>query len=526
MAQTTTSTEALKIKSIEKETLLWPLVSTLLLAIAYFAYSFKSKGFYQQDEANHFLSMLRFWYDPKAIMGNWAKPGYKILYVLTVLGGQKLVVFQNCLFAAFSCFFAYLSSQKLGASNPWIAFILLASQPLWIALSFRNYSEFPTAFLLSMGFYFFVSEKWILAAILAGWVCTIRQEFYPIAAILGLYLLYRKAWFAAFSIALFPVLQNLAGYVLYGDPLYLLNQILGTSETLKDAYKRMGFDHYFLTSAVVFGPLALTLFVAYLGQMFLTKKLAHPALLVATLGYFLLNCLFQMESLEFGPATGGNLRYMCIISPLVAVAGALAVDAMKNLPGRFKLAYTLLPFLVLVGVFMTFQHNFLTLTEESDNLPFVGALFASILIFIPMSGLVQTGVFAAVCGFFALVNVKSIKLSAEDKVCKQVADWYKMNEVEFKGKPFYNTHIMFYYFLGRVEAQFDPKPVPISDTATLEKAPIGSIVLWENHYGFRPNYKTGLPYEFFANSGKYRQREVFQAEEGGFAYVIFEKEKM
>jgi hypothetical protein len=505
--------------------LMWPLLATGVLALAYFAYSFKSKGFYQQDEANHFLSMLRFWYDPKAIMGNWAKPGYKILYVLTVLGGQKLVIFQNCLFAAFSCFFAYRSAQKLGSANPWMAFILLASQPLWISLSFRNYSEFPTAFLLSLGFYFYVSEKMTPAAILAGLVCTIRQEFYPIAAILGVYLLYRKHWLAAFSIALFPILQNLAGYILFGDPLYLVNQILGTSETLKNAYKRMGFEHYFLTSAVVFGPIALTLFVAYLGQMVIQKKIPHPALMVATFGYFLLNCLFQMESLEFGPATGGNLRYMCIISPLVAVAGALAFDGMKNLQEKPKLAFLLVIFLTLVGVFMTYQHNFLTLTEESDTIPLVGALFASALIFIPMSGLIQTIVFGVFCSFLALVNVKSIKLSAEDKVCKQVADYYKANEASFKGKPLYNTHIMFYYFLGKVENQFNPKPIVISDTATLEKAPVGSMVFWENHYGFRPNYKTGLPYEYFANSGKYRQLQVFQADEGGFAYVIFEKEK-
>ncbi len=512
-------------QSNQNQSLVPALLATGLLALAYFAYSFKSKGFYQQDEANHFLSMLRFWYDPKAIMGNWAKPGYKILYVLTVLGGQKLVIFQNCLLAAFSCFFAWLSARKLGSANPWIAFILLASQPLWISLSFRNYSEFPTAFLLSLGFYFYTSEKMTPAAVLAGLVCTIRQEFYPIAAVLGVYLLYRKYWLAAFSIALFPVLQNLAGYLLFGDPFYLVNQIMGTSETLKDAYRRMGFEHYFLTSAVVFGPVALTLFVVYLGQMFVSKKVGQPALLVATLGYFLLNCLFQMESVSIGPATGGNLRYMCIISPLIAVAGALAVDQMKMLPEKFKLAYILVPFLILVGIFMTYQHNFLTLTEESDNIPLVGALFASVLIFIPMPATIQTVVFGVICAFLALVNVKSIKLSPEDKICKEVAEYYKANEANFKGKPIYNTHIMFYYFLGRVENQFNPKPIVISDSATLEKAPVGSLIFWENHYGYRPNYKTGLPYEYFANSGKYRQLQVFQAEQSGFAYVIFEKEK-
>ena len=152
MKTTEPKVEVLKTNNTAKNS--WPLLAAGVLSLLYFAYSLKSKGFYQQDEANHYLSMLRFWFDPTAIMGNWAKPGYKILYVLTALGGQKLVTFQNCLFAGFSCFFAYKTAEKLGAGNPWIAFILLASQPLWISLSFRNYSEFPAGFLLILGYYF------------------------------------------------------------------------------------------------------------------------------------------------------------------------------------------------------------------------------------------------------------------------------------------------------------------------------------------------------------------------------------
>jgi hypothetical protein len=504
----------------------WPLLAAGILSLLYFAYSLKSKGFYQQDEANHYLSMLRFWYDPTAIMGNWAKPGYKILYVLTALGGQKLVVLQNCLLAGFSCFFAYKTAEKLGASNPWIAFVLLGSQPLWISLSFRNYSEFPAGFLLVLAFYFYVQKKMLPAAIIAGLICTIRQEFYPIAAILGVSLLIQKHWIAAFSIALFPIIQNLAGYYFFGDPLYLYNQILGTSTTLKDAYERMGFDHYFLTSAVVFGPVALSLFVLFLGQMALNKKPEQIAILVATLGFFLINCLFNWKEVHIGPATGGNLRYMCIISPLVAVCAALALDRIKAMDQKIKLAYIILPYLALVGIYLTYKHNFLVLTEEADNVPLVGALFACAFVFIPVASTVQTVIFTILCAFMALVNVKAIKLSDEDKVCQEVAKWYKDNEALVKGKPLYNTHIMFYYFIGKVEKQFSPEPITIADTATMEKAPVGSIILWESHYGYRPNYKRGVPYEYFAQSGKYKELQVMQAADNRFAYVIMEKQKL
>ena len=523
MKTTEPKVEVLKTNNTAKNS--WPLLAAGVLSLLYFAYSLKSKGFYQQDEANHYLSMLRFWFDPTAIMGNWAKPGYKILYVLTALGGQKLVTFQNCLFAGFSCFFAYKTAEKLGASNPWIAFILLASQPLWISLSFRNYSEFPAGFLLILGYYFYAQKKMLPAAILAGLICTIRQEFYPIAAILGVSLLFQRHWISAFSIAILPLLQNFAGYLLYGDPMYLVTQILGTSETLKDAYTRQGFDHYFLTSAVVFGPVALTLMVLFLGQMALNKKMEQPAILVATLGFFLLNCLFNWQEVPIGPATGGNLRYMCIISPLVAVCASLALDRVKSMANKIQLAYIIIPYLILVGVYLNYKHNFVVLTEESDTIPLVGALFASAFVFIPVGKTSQTTMFAVLCAFMALVNVKAIKLSEEDKVCQEVATWYKSNSSLVSGKPLYNTHIMFYYFFGKVEKQFTPEPIAIADTATMEKAPIGSIVLWDSHYGYRPNYKRGVPYEYFVQSGKYKELQVFQASDNRFAAVIFEKQR-
>lgn len=502
-----------------------PLLLTLVLAGLYFLYSTRSKGFYQQDEANHYLSMLRFWYDPTAIMGNWAKPGYKIFYVLTALLGQKAVILQNCLFAAFSCFFAFLSARNLKASNPWLAFLLLATQPLWIALSFRNYSEFPAAFFLILAFYFYTQERYWATALLTGVVCTIRQEFYPIAAVLGVWLLWQRHWVPAGLIAVFPLLQNLAGYALYEDhdPLYLLHQILGTSESLKDAYARQGFDHYFLTSAVVFGSLALTFFVLYLAQMFLNRKVEQPALLVATLGFFLLNCLFNWEAVPIGPATGGNLRYMCIIAPLVAVAGALAFDRIAAMPGKARLLIPALPYLLLVGIFLTYRHNFVKLTEESDNIPLIGALFGTALVFIPMPGMARTAVVGVLACFLALLSVKPIKMSEEDKVCKQMADWYRENESAWKGKPLYNTHIMFYYFLGRVEAQFDPRPVVIADTATMEKAPAGSLVLWDSHYAYRPNFKRGVPIEYFTNSGKYQILNQFVDPDQRFGYLVLEK---
>lgn len=80
------------------------LILTLIAACLYFAFSFVSEGFYQQDEAVHYVSMKRFWFNPNRILSNWEKPGFKLIYALPSLLGVYFVTFFNCLLAAFSGF--------------------------------------------------------------------------------------------------------------------------------------------------------------------------------------------------------------------------------------------------------------------------------------------------------------------------------------------------------------------------------------------------------------------------------------
>jgi 4-amino-4-deoxy-L-arabinose transferase-like glycosyltransferase len=132
---------------------------TLVSALVYIGFSFSSDGFYQHDEAAHFINMRTFWYNPDIILGNWAKPGYKLLYVIPSLAGPFAVLILNALFAAGTSFFVYKTAQLLSIRIPLVAFLLLSTQPLWIQLSFRNYSEIPTAFLLSLACWLYYRKQ-------------------------------------------------------------------------------------------------------------------------------------------------------------------------------------------------------------------------------------------------------------------------------------------------------------------------------------------------------------------------------
>ncbi|HYE59476.1 MAG TPA: hypothetical protein VD948_13265, partial [Rhodothermales bacterium] len=98
---------------------------TFALAAGYFVFSLASTGFYQHDEVGHYIGMRQFWHDPASALGNWAKPGYKVLYAPFALLGPPAVALLNSLVAAGCAFAAAKTAQRLGAKTPLFAFVLL-----------------------------------------------------------------------------------------------------------------------------------------------------------------------------------------------------------------------------------------------------------------------------------------------------------------------------------------------------------------------------------------------------------------
>lgn len=88
------------------------------LALSYFVFSFFSEGFYQHDEAAHYVNMLRIWHNPEMMMGNWAKPGFKLIYAPFSLLGLHAVKLLNCVLAASTCYFSFKVMQQLGYRKP------------------------------------------------------------------------------------------------------------------------------------------------------------------------------------------------------------------------------------------------------------------------------------------------------------------------------------------------------------------------------------------------------------------------
>lgn len=499
---------------------LWLL--TLATAVFYFLYGFASNGFYQHDEAAHYLSMRGFWHDHGSVLSNWAKPGYKILYALPSLGGTVVVQFFNAVVAALTCYVTARLAMQLGVQVNWGAFALLALQPFWLQLSFRNYSELPSALILVLAVWLHYRGNLLWAALALSYIALIRQELYPVIALYGMYLLYKKQWLPALLLATFPLVHNLWGWAVSGDPLYLLHALTGTSEAIKDAWPRQGGEHYFLMAFTVFGAVALTLFLCYLLLAATRKVPMHWFVVLPAVLYFLAHVAFNIQSYKIGPSTGGNLRYLTVVAPLLSALGTLALQTIGGMQHKRLLYWLLVPWLLAVAVFLTYENNLIVFTDVRDWKPFIMAVIACGILLLPLT-LKQMNVAVLLAVIFCLVlTVKPIKLSEEDRTVQQVAKWGKTEGLE--KKHVLAAHTMFYYFWGKDAYEYPGWSKTITDSA-VAAAPVGAVILWDSHYSYRPQLKAStLNIDYFTQRPQqFAPMREFISRDQRFGVVAFEK---
>ena len=59
----------------------------------------------------------------------------------------------------------------------------------------------------------------------------------------------------------------------------------------------------------------------------------------------------------------------------------------------------------------------------------------------------------------------------------------------------------------------------------MAEAPAGSVIVWESHYGYRPEWKNDVKYEDLLNNPNFKQIQQYQTPDKRFLAVLFEKIK-
>jgi hypothetical protein len=521
-----------------KEVHLWGL--TLLAFLGFYYYSTKSVGYYQDDEIAHFMSMMGFWDNPTSIMGNWSKPGYKLLYALPAKLGYNFVLLVNCAVSAIGCYLAAKVAGHFNKKAAVFALILAATQPVWIEMSFRNYADILSGVLLIAAIYFALKEKWLVSSLFLSYDILVRQEFLILLLMLGLYLLIKRKWVPMLALGVFPLLYALWTLNVHDNFWYMITEAQETSAAYAKEYPKQGLEHYPFMSAVIFGALQIALLavavvqiiVAAFGKNWFKEKESQVLFVFIPFAVFFgIHMIFNMKSPEIGPATGGNLRYMAAIAPLVGALGALSLFYLKKL-NTVTLGVTLAVVGIAVAFFMTYDHNYVKFAIDSKTgdkikswLPFGIFLTGAALYYLPVKG---WGLVAYITAFgFLFLNgtLKPYKLTPENIAVQKCVKKISKNS-ELKNRKILSNHSTLWFFWLKENNEL-VKETGTLDSASIEAAPVGALFVWESHYGYRPNRTPGsVKPEYFNNERfKFREPLMVTATNQRFQIAVFEKIK-
>jgi hypothetical protein len=509
---------------------LW--IFTVLLTIVYFVASTFSDGFFMHDEPELFIKAKACWSNPVATLLKFQKLGYILFLGIPSLLGFSFLHFTNSLLCSITVMYAYKIVKKIGGGNPFLIYFLLGIQPLWFMLAFRNYTEFLIAFLLVMSVWNHFNKKYIFAALLLSYAAFTRQELHLLLGGYFIILILKKQWLPALLTSTFTVLHNLVGFIITDDILYLPNRIMEYSERMSGGtYPKRGFNHYFEMSNIVFGSITSTLFVAYLSIKTLKKEKPLWIILIPIIGLFLFYCLLNLQSFEFGPGNGGNLRYLLPLSPFIAIIAALSIDEIIGFEKKYMLLIFLIPYTFFVLVYQSYDHDFMKLLVDGENywIPLIltiGVVAILLLPFKPKQYLLSIATLSIV---LVISSARTFNLNNEDATMKKACKWYAQqirkskkagNDALFtENTKVTCNHVLFPYFLDKPEGSFLPIRKTITDT--LSK---GDLVIWESHYGYRPKLFPGSqPYDDFDKNPNYQKIQYYQSKDRRFMVVFFRK---
>lgn len=500
-----------------------------LCVVAYTIFDSLSPGFYQHDEVAHYLNMVEFWYDPANIVTLWAKPGFKIFYVLPALLGEWAVTLLTTLLAAASGFIAYLIAREYKLKFALAAVIFCGFQPFFYQTAFRNYSEFLTAVVIGMGALMYVRERYYWSAFFFSYSFALRQETALITLIIGLTFLMKRQWWPFLLLGWTPIALNIVGWITHGDPLWVLNSASAASERYN--YTQVGFWHYWKWFTPTMGTIPTFFFLlGYLGFVFQPDRArAHlrkyMVIYLVFSVYFFTYCLFVSEWFTLVNVYG-ILRTLLAVSPLVAVFGVLGLNKVwgeERLP--VALVYGLLAvFAALVLAFLSHKHTLVpSFTEEVDASKFLvlmglGLILAGVTFF-KLRPVYAVTLIAGMTVAHTLATEKPQPMSLEDQTCQSVVDYYLGEGLE--QRPTLMNHSLFYYFSG-LPRRYNEQYRFIS-VENLDTAEPGTILLYDTHYGGNQEDRGVITYESMTKRKDLRVIKQFVSPDKRFAVLVMEK---
>lgn len=442
-----------------------------------------STGTLTDDDIGRFLSVQAVFDFPEKILGLWTRPLFMLLYALPARLGYGAVEVITALVSATACWLSVRSAARLGECHPaWAAFFL-GFQPMFLLLSFSALTEPLAALLLIASIERLLAGRLLSSALMAALIPLARLELLPILVLLGLYYAARRSWRSILVLPTGLLAWNLAGWIVSGEPLFLLDRVF--IERNRDV-QALGALHYPLGFIHAVGPVVF--FFAILGLVDALRLRRYAILTISFLVMFLYYTL--SASLSGSLQSAGYLRHLVTIAPLVAVVAVRGWSVWIVEPPRIWVTLLALSLPVLAWVFLSreLQNGYIVGTVP-EHLKFAILLVLALLGLFPWfarSFLMKSGaqiaivavVLASAVGY-VFAKHGPLPLNSEHQVMRDAAAW--CTERGLVDRTVLCNNVTFHFFAERNPSYEDR--YPRLTTESLAAAPVSSVVIWDGHYG-------------------------------------------
>ena len=341
--------------------------------------------------------------------------------------------------------------------------------------------------------------------------------------VLFVILMYKKKIIPALALGVFPIVYNLLGVWKTGDPFFVLTEMKTVAAL---TYNTQGVFHYFKVYIFIVGPITLILFLQGFFGFFANTKNYKAYLEKYLLFYVLFITVFavQMYTMMSNGPNPGNWRYLLHISPIAVFFATVGLNNLADKEFR-KLHFVITGFIFFVTfAFFSKESDGFKLLEVSDytKIVFVVIFFVASML-IPSKDKVSylnklSLVLVVASVFYLYVDFKPKKLSPENQTVKSVAE--VLNKEGLKGN-FYCNHSVMLFFLDNYKKE-PQKYLPLN-TKSMTDVPKGSILVWENHYGYRPEFNNDIKFEDLQKNPDYKVLNQYVSTDKRFAAYIIEK---
>jgi len=504
----------------------WLFIGLVAIYALIVAWGLLSRGTWDDDCPMRFYNVRHALNDPMQFISLWNRPLFVLLYVLPLQLGKLSIVFETALIAVVTGYVLVLAAKEAKIANGFLLVPFLALQAYYFPVSFNALTEPLAGLLLALALLFHLRKQYLAFAIIGGLLPLARLELSLLLIIWAVVLVRERQWAYLLILGIPTLLWNLAGWLLAGDPLWLLHQVFRGEE---NRYGHGSFWQYFHRYIFLTGPAVFYFFFLGLGERFVKRKIDFATTLFSF--GFLIYVVFSWK-LNIGQAAG-FMRNLIPLSPLAAFIALQgynlwANDFQNKAKNRRVLIYSVVAIVLTILFFSRkmVMHHIVGQEPEYWKLAIIGFLALLFLIRSTVyaeqrtAGFTRFAIPGLVIGItlaYTLITEPPIGLTPERRAMQQIADWYVNNNLQ--STPTYANHVWFFYardldYYGANFARLTSK--------NLKKAPAGSVVIWESHYSHRLFGDVKL--DFFKDNPNFKPLGQVVTPDKRFGVFVFEKQ--